>query len=995
MSASRRLSSSSDSSDIPSSHKRKNVKSKRPRIENHLSDPEEGEIPSDTGDEDDGLDEDLYGDEEDKQRLLKMSEKEREEELYRRSEYREALKIRRDVKKRLKERKEKERAERVGKEPTQGSSKISSKPLRSSYASVYSSDSDQLGESDEAIKGGLRDRKLTLAMQKEGRSKRLQELADRRKELKNKKEVLYSGSDDSHSNRSSKQQYARNAIYSSSSSCSEDEEPVRKPEKIPRSVSSYSRSSSAHSSASSDNERGRSRSPEAEQIGTLEQLMQVRLTRDRLETWVHYPFFDELVKGCFVRIHVGVQRDVPIYRISEIVSVKEMSKPYDLGKTRTNKGLVLRRGKDEHTFRIMFVSNSRFLPQEFESFKRIAARTGMKLPTMDFIAKKYREIQKAINEPICDEKVVEQIVQSKRRFRKAPTNFAMRKAELMKQREVAKENNDEKEVERIDADIEELENQAERIERKRTVGFKEISSINQKNRELTLKRVEEALLKEAKEAAESKEEDPFMRIQSQPVIASKEYLQRLRKERLAKERGETVDGEKPKEESKNSKDNTDSKEEDDFVPFKIPIPPPKAPEKSLHAIHDFEIDINVPVDVNGILDDNGSGIHRSASTPIITDQGTPSVIGSVGAGNPRNGEMPARRLLNLQEYKKKREIPQPPRGEMAPTPASSKSNADYTHLINLSKQYLPAQPARIPISQSSVKASFDIIHDENLAPTDYIPQGAYEVILLVDVRESFNKIKFDEIVRARGVKWEHSSLPVGDFVWLAREVGGSTMRREIVLGLVAERKRADDLASSIVDGRFVEQKSRMQRLGFRKMYIFEECRNMYNLRISHETLLQAMINSELVDGCDVVTCSNSDQCTAYLTSLTNFLTKDSKKYDLAVYSGGRRPKKDPHSVEGLWGIPWSEYVDIGKKSPELPLREQFGLHLLQIHSITGAKAKDIVSLFPTPRSLLEAYDRLSSEDEKKALLGEGVGSSNRKSINKKVSEIIFHLYNTL
>lgn len=101
---------------------------------------------------------------------------------------------------------------------------------------------------------------------------------------------------------------------------------------------------------------------------------------------------------------------------------------------------------------------------------------------------------------------------------------------------------------------------------------------------------------------------------------------------------------------------------------------------------------------------------------------------------------------------------------------------------------------------------------------------------------------------------------------------GSTSRKEIVLGMVAERKRADDLASSIVDGRFVEQKvaashflfhpshrnvtryciisslfqSRMQKLGFRKMYIFEECKNMYNLRISHETLLQAMINSEVV-----------------------------------------------------------------------------------------------------------------------------------------------------
>ncbi|VDL57321.1 unnamed protein product [Hymenolepis diminuta] len=657
--------------------------------------------------------------------------------------------------------------------------------------------------------------------------------------------------------------------------------------------------------------------------------------------------------------------------------------------------MVLRRGKDEHTFRIMFVSNSRFLLQEFESFKRIAAQTGMKLPTTDFIAKKHKEIQKTINEPICDEKVVEQIVQSKMRFRKAPTNFAMRKAELMKQREMAKENNDEKQVERIDAELEELENRAERIERKRTVGFKEISSINQKNRELTLRRVEEALLKEAKEAAESKEEDPFTRIQSQPVIASKEYLQRLRKERLAKERGETVDGEKPKEESKNPEDNEkDSKEGDDFLQRKIPIPLPKTPEKSLHVIHDFEIDINVPVDVNGILDDAGSGMHRSVSTPVITSQVTPSSIGSgSGASILRNGDRPTRRLLNLQEYKKKRvgkysiaavldlqvvqqhtralsslkkypiklssgkecqvlngfgtaicsvlderlkdfaernslpipealalgnsltsaelargclsqvmsndvEIPQPSQTENVPLPEISTSNGQYIHPVTFSHQCL-VQPTHIPIAQASGNIASDIIHNGNLVPVDYIPRSSYEIILIVDVRETFNKVKFDEIARIRGVKWELSSLPVGDFLWLAREVGGSTSRKEIVLGMVAERKRADDLASSIVDGRFVEQKSRMQKLGFRKMYIFEECKNMYNLRISHETLLQAMINSELVDGCDVITCSNSDQCTAYLTSLTNFLASKSKKYDLAVYSDGRRPKEDPHNIE-VW-----------------------------------------------------------------------------------------------
>ncbi|KAM7539942.1 hypothetical protein Aperf_G00000042685 [Anoplocephala perfoliata] len=658
MSTLRRLSSSSDSSDNPSAQIRKNVKIKRPRLENSMSDPEEGEIPSDTGDEDDGLDDDLYGGEEDKQRLLKMSEKEREEELYRRSEYREALKIRRDVKKRLKERKQKEKAERGGKEPVQISSKGSFKPNRNSYANVYSSDSDQgSATDDEAIKEGLRDRKLTLAMQKESRSKRLQELADRRKELKNKKELVYSGSEDEQvDSLSHSKQHARNAVYSSSSSDSESgQSPVGKSGKGHRSISSYSHSSSAQSSASSDNERGRSRSPEAEQITTLEQLMQIRLTRERLEKWVHYPFFDELVKGCFVRIHIGVVRDVPVYRCGEIVDVKEMAKPYDLGDTRTNKGLVLRLGKDQHTFRIMFVSNSKFLPREFESWKRISNQAGVKLPTTDFIARKYQEIQRTINEPICDEKVVEQIVQSKRRFRKAPTNFALKKAELLKQREIASDNHDTDAVLRIDMELEELETQAERIERRRTVGFKEISSINQRNRELTLKQAEEAILKEAREAAMSHEEDPFTRIQSKPVIASKSYLERLRNQRLKKANEEKTDGGEPKEGSKSPKksQNSQAEQNQDSIPPKLLVPLTKTPEKSLHAIHDFEIDINVPLSTNevvGGLDDHGAGMHKSSSTPIISGHGPAASLG----GTLRSGDRPNRRFMNLQEYKKRR-----------------------------------------------------------------------------------------------------------------------------------------------------------------------------------------------------------------------------------------------------------------------------------------------------------------------------------------------------
>jgi crossover junction endonuclease MUS81 len=51
-------------------------------------------------------------------------------------------------------------------------------------------------------------------------------------------------------------------------------------------------------------------------------------------------------------------------------------------------------------------------------------------------------------------------------------------------------------------------------------------------------------------------------------------------------------------------------------------------------------------------------------------------------------------------------------------------------------------------------------------------------------------------------------LHVGDFVWVAQETRPRDPVRpaELVLDHIVERKRLDDLCSSIIDGRFREQK---------------------------------------------------------------------------------------------------------------------------------------------------------------------------------------------
>jgi crossover junction endonuclease MUS81 len=62
-------------------------------------------------------------------------------------------------------------------------------------------------------------------------------------------------------------------------------------------------------------------------------------------------------------------------------------------------------------------------------------------------------------------------------------------------------------------------------------------------------------------------------------------------------------------------------------------------------------------------------------------------------------------------------------------------------------------------------------------------------------------------------------LPVGDALWLARH---KQQEQEYVLDFLVERKRVDDLWSSIKDTRYKQQKLRIMRCGVRKiLYLVE------------------------------------------------------------------------------------------------------------------------------------------------------------------------------
>lgn len=94
-------------------------------------------------------------------------------------------------------------------------------------------------------------------------------------------------------------------------------------------------------------------------------------------------------------IHNTVYQQI-LFQVAEIAGVCETAKIYQLGQSRTNKGLKLRHGAQERVFRLEFISNQEFSESEFFKWKETCALQGISLPTMDELDSKIKDIKEAM-----------------------------------------------------------------------------------------------------------------------------------------------------------------------------------------------------------------------------------------------------------------------------------------------------------------------------------------------------------------------------------------------------------------------------------------------------------------------------------------------------------------------------------------------------------------------------------------------------------------------
>ncbi|CAL2045754.1 hypothetical protein CAEBREN_03042 [Caenorhabditis brenneri] len=421
--------------------------------------------------EDDKVDDSLFADKEDKERWKNLTELEKEQEIFERIEARESAQAREAIAQQLaKKSKKNEKGKNEKRRKMNSGGSDAGSPRRG-----RSSDSDSEMDAEFHRPSDIN--------RKHKEKNAMDALKNKRKEIekKNAKKNAHLSLED---------------VFGAANSGSS-------------SSSSSSQSSGGSSSSSRDSSPDRAAEQEKiikKEVETLAELRRARLSRHKLSLMIHAPFFDSTVVGCYVRLGQGqMSGSESKYRIWKIVGVEQTNKVYDLEGKKTNKSIKCQFGRSERPFRMQFVSNSEFEQVEFDEWLNATKAHG-NVPTVDIMDKKKMDIEKAVNHKYSDKEVDAMIVE-KSKFQKVTRNFAMTKAGLAKQKELAQQRGDIREAERVQKEIDEIERHADELDKERSKSIRGIAFINHRNRT----QIKDQVLSGKLKIEENSQDDPFTR----------------------------------------------------------------------------------------------------------------------------------------------------------------------------------------------------------------------------------------------------------------------------------------------------------------------------------------------------------------------------------------------------------------------------------------------------------------------------------------------------
>ncbi|XP_063997344.1 crossover junction endonuclease MUS81 isoform X2 [Pogoniulus pusillus] len=283
--------------------------------------------------------------------------------------------------------------------------------------------------------------------------------------------------------------------------------------------------------------------------------------------------------------------------------------------------------------------------------------------------------------------------------------------------------------------------------------------------------------------------------------------------------------------------------------------------------------------------------------------------------------------------------------------------------LRLAEAALQAPPIRGPILPEAEGSD-----PPPAAPGPFtLPPGSYDLFLCIDTAEECGGGSRRGLVPAllsRSGQVLRRRLPVGDFLWVAKERSPAPGQapRELVLDWVVERKTASDLGSSIRDGRYREQKFRLGRCGLRcPIYLLEVPSRGQQLAVPLQVLRQAAVSTQVCDQFLVRWSQSPEHSAAFLRALGEGLKQRYRGRALQAWLGDVTERGSPELPPP--GVPcplltWDRLREEGAKSQPQTVGEVFARQLLQIGGVSPRVAQGVLSSFPTPaRSLGPALGR--------------------------------------
>ncbi|KAH9017356.1 plus-3-domain-containing protein [Lactarius deliciosus] len=233
---------------------------------------------------------------------------------------------------------------------------------------------------------------------------------------------------------------------------------------------------------------------------SLEDLNKARLTRDSLAKHFLAPWFEDYVKGAYVRYLVGPDK----YRIYEIHQVQIHTKHYKINDNITcNLALELKYGSSIDVFPMDKVSNVDFTEAELGRFKLTWETSRIKLPMKRDLEKKTNQMAKLVNQPMTESDIAA-MLRAKSQLqgdsgKPQAANWAkLERGRLTQLRTLAVRRNDKAEVTVLDAQLADLavENPPAPTDLAGDASAL-LAKVNERNRKANLEAIRRAELQEA------------------------------------------------------------------------------------------------------------------------------------------------------------------------------------------------------------------------------------------------------------------------------------------------------------------------------------------------------------------------------------------------------------------------------------------------------------------------------------------------------------------